>query len=109
VITLDAGLEAAIVQGLHDPASGQPVIEPDLARTIGEHVAALCAERAAQPLALIVQPRARRALAALLKLRAPGCLVLSINELPAAQPIEVVAVIGGTLPAPQPEPETLAA
>ena len=45
--------------------------------------------------ALIVQPRARRPLTALLKLRAPGCAVLSINELPAAQPIEVIAVVGG--------------
>ena len=96
VLTLDATLEAMIVQGLHDPATGQPVIEPDLARTIGERVAMLVAERgAAAALALVVQPRARRALAALLKQRAPTCLVLSIAELPAAQPIEVVAVIGG--------------
>ena len=103
VITLDAALEGAIVQGLSDPATGQPVIEPDLARTIGEHVAALIAERgpSAPPPALIVQPRARRALAMLLKLRAPSCLVLSIAELPVAQPIEVIAVIGG---APPPAP-----
>jgi flagellar biosynthesis protein FlhA len=97
VLTLDAQLEAAIVQGLSDPSTGQPVIEPDLARNIGERVAELGAERGpgAAPLALIVQPRARRALAALLRLRAPACTVLSIAELPAAQPIEVVAVIGG--------------
>jgi flagellar biosynthesis protein FlhA len=97
VATLDAGLEAMIVQGLHDPATGQPVIEPDLARTIGERIAALIAERglAAAPIALIVQPRARRALAALLRLRAPTCLVLSISELPESQPIEVIDVIGG--------------
>jgi flagellar biosynthesis protein FlhA len=44
---------------------------------------------------LIVQPRARRPLAALLRVRAPGCAVLSINELPAAQPIEVISVVGG--------------
>lgn len=101
VLTLDAQLEAAIVQGLTDPATGQPVIEPDLARNIGEHVANLIAQRgpSAPPLALIVQPRARRALAALLKLRAPSCLVLSIAELPVSQPIEVVAVIGGPAPA----------
>ena len=71
--------------------------------------------------ALIVQPRARRALAGLLKLRAPGVVVLSINELPSAQPIEVIAVIGGESPeiptsdpgvqstAYSPEMETLAA
>jgi flagellar biosynthesis protein FlhA len=34
-------------------------------------------------------------MSALLRLRAPGCLVISINELPVAQPIEVIAVIGG--------------
>ena len=111
VLTLDAQLEAAIVQGLTDPATGQPVIEPDLARNIGEHIASLIAQRgpSASPLALIVQPRARRALAALLKLRAPSCLVLSIAELPVSQPIEVVAVIGGPAPASAalPQPETL--
>ena len=85
------------------------MIEPDLARTIGERVAALVADRGAGalPLALVVQPRARRALAALLKMRCPACLVLSIAELPAAQPIEVIAVIGGeqSLPAlPSPNP-----
>jgi flagellar biosynthesis protein FlhA len=100
VITLDASLENMIVQGMQDPTTGQPVIEPDLARSIGEHIAALIAERGpgAIPLALIVQPRARRALASLLKLRAPSCLVLSIAELPAAQPIEVIDVVGGASP-----------
>ena len=105
VLTLDAQLEAAIVQGLADPATGQPVIEPDLARNIGEHIAGLIAERGASapPLALVVQPRARRALAALLRQRAPACLVLSISELGPAQPIEVLAVIGAPA-APPPEP-----
>ena len=108
VLTLDAQLEAAIVQGLTDPATGQPVIEPDLARSIGEHIAALVTRRgaAAPPLALVVQPRARRALAALLKLRAPSVLVLSIAELPVSQPIEVTAVIGA--PAPPAPDDSLA-
>jgi flagellar biosynthesis protein FlhA len=109
VITLDAQLEGMIVQGLHDPTTGQPVIEPDLARNIGERIAGLIAERGpnAQPIALVVQPRARRALAGLLKLRAPSCTVLSIAELPASQPIEVLSVIGGTQPAPMglPQPD----
>ncbi|NOU04182.1 MAG: hypothetical protein HOO94_11090, partial [Novosphingobium sp.] len=50
----------------------------------------------------------RRALAALLRLRAPSCLVLSISELPATQPIEVIAVIGGP-PAALPPPSSPAA
>jgi len=106
VVTLDAALEAAIVQGMHDPATGEPVIEPDLARMIGERIAALTAARGpgAIPLALIVQPRARRALTALLKLRAAGCLVLSIAELPPAQPIEVIDVIGAEAPPAPPAP-----
>ena len=109
VVTLDAGLEGAIVQGMLDPATGQPVIEPDLARMIGERVAALSDERGphAIPLTLVVQPRARRTLAALLRMRAPACLVLSISELPATQPIEVIDVIGAA-PAP-PEPRGLPA
>ena len=108
VLTLDAQLEGAIVQGMADPVSGQPVIEPDLARNIGEHVAALVAGRGAgaQPLALVVQPRARRALAALLRVRAPSVLVLSITELPAAQPIEVVAVIGAPASPPAALPDS---
>ena len=93
-----------------------PVIEPDLARGIGERISALIAERgpAAPPVALIVQPRARRPLAALLRLRAPNCQVMSISELPPSQPIEVISVVGGEAP-PQPArpelpiPEGLAA
>jgi flagellar biosynthesis protein FlhA len=100
VLTLDARLEGAIVQGLQDPTTGQPVVEPDLARAIGDRVAQIVAERGpgAIPPALIVQPRARRALAALLRMRSPQCLVLSIAELPPSQPIEVLAVIGGDQP-----------
>ena len=96
VITLDARLEDTILQGLRDPSNGQPVIEPELARNIGERIAQICAERKpneCQP-ALIVQPNTRRAMAALLRLRAPTCLVLAISELPQSQPIEVLAVIG---------------
>ena len=101
VITLAAQLEEMVVGGLQDPASGEIVIEPDLARSIGERIAAIIAQRdpATTRPALIVQPRARRALTALLRLRAPQCLVLSINELPAAQPIEVIAVVGDEAPA----------
>ncbi|MFM5931610.1 MAG: flagellar biosynthesis protein FlhA [Novosphingobium sp.] len=104
VLTLDANLEQAIVQGLHDPSTGQPVVEPELARAIGERVAAAVAAQppGAPPPALIVQPRARRALAALLRLRVPACTVLSISELPPAQPIEVLSVIGGEAPAAEP-------
>ncbi len=102
VITLAAELEEMVVGGLHDPTSGQIVIEPDLARSIGERIVTILSQRPPHEgtPALIVQPRARRPLAALLKLRAPGCAVLSINELPAAQPIEVIAVIGGENNAP---------
>jgi flagellar biosynthesis protein FlhA len=118
VITLDAGLEAVIAQGLVDPATGQPVIEPDLARTIGTGIADIIARRQqelgpnAGQVALIIQPRLRRSLAALLRLRAPACLVLSIAELPETQPIEVISVIGGQaqpplgLPAPSDTADT---
>ncbi|EDL49950.1 flagellar biosynthesis protein FlhA [Erythrobacter sp. SD-21] len=96
VITLAARLEEMVTGGLQDPSSGEIIIEPDLARSIGERIAAIIGQRdpAATRPALIVQPRARRALSALLRLRAPQCLVLSINELPVAQPIEVIAVVG---------------
>ena len=103
VLTLASELEAMIVGGMRDPVTAQPVIDPDLARSIGEHVAAVTADRppGSTPPALVVQPAARRALAALLAVRAPDCAVLSISELPPEQPIEVLDVIGeatATLP-----------
>ena len=104
VLTLDGSLEQMIVQGLQDPVTGQPVIEPDLARGIGERVAQIISDRGptASPVALVVQPRARRALSALLRMRAPTCLVISISELPPTQPIEVISVIGNEAPRPVP-------
>jgi len=96
VITLAAELEQMVLGGMQDPMTGQSVIEPDLARSIGERVAQIMAALPGGALpALIVQPRARRPLAELLRLRAPGCAVLSIHELPPTQPIEVIAVVGG--------------
>ena len=44
--------------------------------------------------------RIRRAMATLLRGRAPTCIVMAIAELPETQPIEVVSVIGGAAPAP---------
>ena len=62
---------------------------------------------------MIVQPRLRRALAALLRLRAPACVVMSIAELPETQPVEVIAVVGEQpTPSPAltgPDPSNLAA
>ena len=111
VITLDAGLESAILKGLRDPATGQPLIDPDMAAAIAGEIAALLAANAGPAMpALIVQPPARRALAQMLRQRAPDCPVLSISELPSAQPIAVIAVIGSAdALAPQPQlaaPET---
>lgn len=104
VVTLDAALEGAILGGLTDPASGRPLIEPGCGRHIADRIVDLAA-RSDEGLALVCQPPARRPLAALLKARAPQCLVLSINELPASQPVKVVEVIGeqptGEMPAPQ--------
>ena len=101
VLTLAARLEEMVVNGLHDP-TGAIVIDPDLARSIAEHIGAVMENLGPGQgrAALIVQPRARRALASLLAVRVPGCSVLSINELPSAQPIEVVAVIGEDEAAP---------
>ncbi|UAB79624.1 FHIPEP family type III secretion protein [Erythrobacter sp. SCSIO 43205] len=98
VVTLEANLESAILGSMIDPSTGQPMIEPDLAGLIVERVNAAI-EEARGPVALIVQPPARRALAGLLKQRAARALVLSITELPPTQPVEVVAVIGSE-PAP---------
>ncbi len=98
VLTLDAGLESTILGGMVDPASGLPIIEPDCGAMIAGDVADSI-EQTGGPVALIVQPPARRALANLLRQRSPRCLVLSINELPANQPVEVIGVIGAAEPA----------
>lgn len=110
VVTLDAGLESAILGGMIDPATGQPLIDPDCGAMIVASINDAIA-REGGALALIVQPPARRALAALLKQRARACLVLSIHELPATQPVEVVGVIGGEAPAAAalPSPQEMAA
>lgn len=102
VATLDAGLEAAILGGMTDPATGQPLIDPDCGRMIVEHMAQLVRETG-EPVALIVQPPARRALSALLRTRVPRALVLSLNELPATQPVDVRDVIGAAQSTPEPE------
>lgn len=107
VLTLDAELEGAILGGMKDPATGQPVIEPDCARMIGDAVSAHIAEHADRGMALIVQPPARRALAALLRQRAPTCLVLSITELPVSQSVEVIGVIGGAQAASPSPPQLI--
>jgi len=99
VVTLEANLEGAILGGMIDPSNGQPLIEPNLAGLIVEKVNAAIKE-AGGPIAMIVQPPARRAVAGLLKQRAARALVLSINELPPTQPVEVVAVIGSEALAP---------
>lgn len=112
VVTLDASLESAILGGMVDPATGQPLIEPECGSMITTRISEAI-EESGGPVALIVQPPARRALAALLRQRVSQCQVLSINELPATQGVEVVAVIGAnqTQPAglPVPDNEDIAA
>jgi flagellar biosynthesis protein FlhA len=110
VVTLDAGLESAILGGMVDPATGQPLIDPDCGAMIVRALTDIIADEGG-PVALIVQPPARRTLAGLLKQRVRACLVLSINELPATQPVEVVGVIGAEPPAPEalPAPAELTA
>lgn len=93
VATLDAKLESAILGSMTDPSTGQPLIEPDCGRMIADRMAQLVQDTRGH-VALIVQPPARRALARLLRTRVPQAVVLSINELPETQPVNVVAVIG---------------
>lgn len=108
VLTLSARLEQLVVGSLSDPTSGDLVIEPDLSRAICDQIGALVAERepGTSPLALVVQPRARRPLALLLRHRVPTIAVLSITELPAEQPIDVIAVVGDETQAAQVAPPT---
>ncbi len=102
VVTLEAGLESAILGGMVEPSSGQLLIEPECGAMIARRISEMI-EQEGTPLALIVQPPARRALSSLLRQRAPRCLVLSINELPASQAVEVVGQIGEPEAIEQPE------
>lgn len=99
VATLDAAVEGAILGSMANPANGEPIIEPGCGQMIAQAMQAQI-NAAAGPVALIVQPPVRRAMAALLRQRAPQALVLSINELPATQAVEVVSVIGAEQGAP---------
>ncbi|WP_432201986.1 flagellar biosynthesis protein FlhA [Erythrobacter sp. W53] len=104
VATLDASLEGAILGGLTDPATGQPLVEPECGNMIASRMAELT-QAAGGVVSIVVQPPVRRTIAALLKTRVPQAMVLSIAELPASQSIEVVAVIGEQTDAPAlPEP-----
>ena len=93
VVTLEAALESSILGGMSDPATGEPLVEPECGRKIADAISGFVAE-ADGPVALIVQPPVRRSLSALLTARVPQAFVLSINELPASQSVEVIGVIG---------------
>lgn len=73
------------------------MIDPDCGRMIAEAMTA-AVEEAGGPVALIVQPPVRRSVTGLLRNRVPQALVLSIQELPATQAVEVVATISGAAP-----------
>jgi flagellar biosynthesis protein FlhA len=74
VVTLDAGLESAILGGMIDPATGQPLVEPDCGAMIAREINRIAdAEKSA--IALIVQPPARRGRAARRKQPSTRCPV----------------------------------
>ena len=73
-----------------DPALGSRVLE-----TLAE-----AAGRQAAPAAVVTAPAVRRALFQLIRHRLPGTRVLSIFEIPDDRAIDVVATVGGALPAP---------
>ncbi|WP_241721430.1 flagellar biosynthesis protein FlhA [Porphyrobacter sp. GA68] len=115
VLTLAAELEAAILAGPREPVTGHPVLEAHHAQAIGRQVAEI-ADRLAQGRspALVVQPPVRRVVADLLRTRAPGCLVISIAELPPRQAVEIIATVSAVAsdanpPATRPGQEVLPA
>lgn len=101
IVALAAELEALVLRSVAQGPDalvelGQSILD-ELDRVLGS-------AGGGTPVALIVQPRARRPLKQLLGVRCPDTPVLSLRELPETQAIDVVAVIGGA-PAPElPEP-----
>ena len=100
VVALAAELEGLVLRSVLD---GPGLVEPALGQSIADELdRVLAGAEAGSPVALIVQPKARRPLTQLLAARFPDTPVLSLRELPERQPVEVVAVIGAAEPHPEP-------
>lgn len=103
IVALAAELEALVLRSVAE--GPERLVEPTLGQSIADELAAVLAGvEAGSPVALIVQPGARRPLTQLLATRFPDTPVLSLRELPDAQAVEVVAVIGGAATVADPTP-----
>jgi len=95
-VTLEPGLEMLMAQAVLAAPDADHPIEPALGNRIAQGVrdAARPLLAAARPFAVVTGPAARPALARLLRGVLPETPVLSFLEIPDAQPVDVVAVVG---------------
>lgn len=95
-VTLEPGLEMLMAQAVLAAPDADHPIEPALGNRIVQGVrdAARPLLAAARPFAVVTGPSARPALARLLRGVLPETPVLSFLEIPDAQPVDVVAVVG---------------
>ena len=108
VITFDSELERLLGQSIAaGPGAAWP-FEPDLARRIVSSVngAVQPLLMAARSFAVITSPICRPALSRLLRAHLPEVPVLSFMEIPETKAVDVIAVVGGTVPA-EPDPVAL--
>lgn len=103
LIALAPQLEGLLGQAQRVAPQSEHPFEPGLGQRLTEAVAAAAspALAAGAPLALVTQPETRRALSRLL--RPTGVPVLAFGELPEARAVEVIAVVGDGVMAPEQE------
>jgi flagellar biosynthesis protein FlhA len=99
VLTLDPELEGLLNQAVRTGKDATHPIEPNLAQrivhAIGDVAGSYLAE--AKRIAVVTSPVARRALARLLAPHIADVPVLSFLEIPDGKPVDVVAVVGGSV------------
>ena len=99
VLTLDPELEGLLNQAIRTGKDATHPIEPNLAhrivQAVGEVAGAYLNE--AKRIAVVTSPVARRALARLLAPHIADVPVLSFLEIPDGKPVDVVAVVGGSV------------
>jgi flagellar biosynthesis protein FlhA len=99
VLTLDPELEGLLNQAVRTGKEASHPIEPHLAQrivhAIGDVAGSYLAE--AKRIAVVTSPVARRALSRLLAPHIADVPVLSFLEIPDGKPVDVVAVVGGSV------------
>jgi flagellar biosynthesis protein FlhA len=99
VLTLDPELESLLNQAVRTGKEASHPIEPNLAQRIVQAIGDVAGQYLAEgrKIAVVTSPIARRALSRLLAAHLADAPVLSFLEIPDGKPVDVVAVVGGSV------------